>query len=192
MMTLTSATKNTKNATKAAVSVAMDAVLACDTGSMLALEREIGRGSFAKPTLGRVARELVRQGRIAEAVLVLTIRVTVADALAFLAPALTVAVGDIFVASWGYDQTNLDWYEVVEVSASGGTATLREIGATRVGGGTGYNHVAPRAGQYIGEAFKARVGKGYRGQAYINDPHDHHAYAWDGFAKHETASGYGH
>lgn len=32
--------------------------------------------------------------------------------------------GDIFVSSWGYDQTNYDFYRVEKVSASGKTVTL--------------------------------------------------------------------
>ena len=33
--------------------------------------------------------------------------------------------GDIFVSSWGYDQTNVDFYEVVKVAAK--TVTLIPI-----------------------------------------------------------------
>lgn len=33
--------------------------------------------------------------------------------------------GDIFVRSWGYDQTNVDFYEVVKVAAK--TVTLIPI-----------------------------------------------------------------
>ena len=35
-----------------------------------------------------------------------------------------VEVGDIFAASWGYDQTNVDFYEVVGVTASGKSARI--------------------------------------------------------------------
>lgn len=36
-------------------------------------------------------------------------------------------VGKIFASSWGYDQTNIDFYKVVSVSPSGKTATLQPI-----------------------------------------------------------------
>ncbi len=36
-------------------------------------------------------------------------------------------VGMIFVHSWGYDQTNIDFYEVTAVSESGRQVTLREL-----------------------------------------------------------------
>ena len=32
--------------------------------------------------------------------------------------------GDIFVSSWGYDQTNVDFHEVVKVAAKTGTAQI--------------------------------------------------------------------
>lgn len=41
-----------------------------------------------------------------------------------------VQVGDIFVNSWGYEQTNVDFYQVV--ARSGVTVTLREIGYDRL------------------------------------------------------------
>ena len=36
-------------------------------------------------------------------------------------------VGDIFYSSWGYDQTNIDFYEVVGVTKSGKSVKIREI-----------------------------------------------------------------
>lgn len=42
-------------------------------------------------------------------------------------------VGDILCASWGYDQTNIDWYEVVEVVGKS-TVKIREIGAKQIPG----------------------------------------------------------
>lgn len=35
--------------------------------------------------------------------------------------------GDIFCWSWGYDQTNIDFFEVISVSASGKTVKVREL-----------------------------------------------------------------
>jgi hypothetical protein len=40
-----------------------------------------------------------------------------------------VKVGDIFRSSWGYDQTNVDYFQVIEVKNK--TLTVREIGAGR-------------------------------------------------------------
>ena len=44
-------------------------------------------------------------------------------------PVPTVKVGDIFVSSWGYDQTNIDYYKVLNVKNK--TVILAEIGQTR-------------------------------------------------------------
>jgi hypothetical protein len=44
-------------------------------------------------------------------------------------PLPTVNVGDIFVSSWGYDQTNIDFYKVLNVKNK--SAILVEIGQTR-------------------------------------------------------------
>lgn len=37
----------------------------------------------------------------------------------------TFKVGDILVSSWGYDQTNIDFYEVLKVTKS--TVSIREL-----------------------------------------------------------------
>ena len=36
----------------------------------------------------------------------------------------TVEVGSFFECSWGYDQTNVDFYKVVEISPSGKTVKV--------------------------------------------------------------------
>jgi hypothetical protein len=68
-------------------------------------------------------------------------------------------VGDIFVASWGYEQTNVDAYQVVE--KKGATVTLREIALQTVEGSQ-VSHgmadqVVPVKDAFIGEEFKKRL-----------------------------------
>ena len=65
--------------------------------------------------------------------------------------------GDIFVASWGWEQTNVDAYQVVE--KKGATVTLREIGLESVEGSEGFmsDRVRPAKDIFIGEAFKKRI-----------------------------------
>lgn len=48
-----------------------------------------------------------------------------------------VKVGDIFHHSWGYDQTQCDFYEVTAKTKSGATVTVREIGCRVVEGSEG-------------------------------------------------------
>ena len=69
----------------------------------------------------------------------------------------TVAEGDIYVASWGWEQTNIDAYQVV--AKKGATVTLREIGVQTVEGSESFmsDRVVPVKGQFIGEEFKKRI-----------------------------------
>ena len=41
--------------------------------------------------------------------------------------------GDYFYTSWGYDQTNIDYLVVTDVSKSGKTATCKMVSPIRVG-----------------------------------------------------------
>ena len=69
----------------------------------------------------------------------------------------SVKAGDIFVSSWGYEQTNIDYYQVVGIKDKS-TLTLREIGAKvveSIGYGTGRK--VPSKDNFIGEAFDKRA-----------------------------------
>jgi len=68
-----------------------------------------------------------------------------------------VTVGDIFVASWGWEQTNVDAYQVV--TKKGATVTLREIALKSVEGSEGFmsDRVVPVKDAFIGEEFKKRI-----------------------------------
>jgi len=68
-----------------------------------------------------------------------------------------VTVGDIFVASWGWEQTNVDAYQVV--AKKGATVTLREIGLKSIEGSEGFmsDRVVPVKDAFIGEEFKKRI-----------------------------------
>ncbi len=85
-------------------------------------------------------------------------------------------VGDILVASWGYDQTNIDYFEVTRV-VSGKTVEVREI-AQRVVESKGFmtETVVPVPGQYIGAVTQHRV------TVYDNIKLNSYKYAtkWDG------------
>lgn len=55
-------------------------------------------------------------------------------------------VGDLFRRSWGYDQTNVDWYEVVAVS--GKMVTVREITQERIYTGDMCGKTTPQPGEF--------------------------------------------
>jgi len=52
-----------------------------------------------------------------------------------MAEGVTVNVGDLFYNSWGYEQTNVDFYQVVSVKSK--TAVLRRINGKQVGNSAG-------------------------------------------------------
>jgi hypothetical protein len=60
----------------------------------------------------------------------------------------SLAVGDILRESWGYDQTNINYYEVVSVS--GKRVTVREIAQTSQETGYMSGRCSPKPGDYIG------------------------------------------
>ena len=56
-----------------------------------------------------------------------------------------IKVGDIFYTMWGYDQTNIDFYEVVAVRGS--RIDLRELHQQYVGHDGNYDSVVPATGE---------------------------------------------
>ena len=64
----------------------------------------------------------------------------------------TLNVGDILYSSWGYDQTNVDFYEVVQVI--GKAVAIRQIEKRVVSGNEYSEYVAPMPRKYIGPALK--------------------------------------
>lgn len=68
-------------------------------------------------------------------------------------------VGTIFYSSWGYEQTNVDFYQVVEIKGKS-TLVLKEITQSRVEGSEGNdccNVIANKDGFKDVEPFKARI-----------------------------------
>jgi hypothetical protein len=99
-----------------------------------------------------------------------------------------VKVGDIFRASWGYDQTNVDYYQVTE--KKGQFVTVREIAAIRVEGSGGHmcDRVTPDKDNFlVGDRFepKRRKIQGYKNSSGELSPcikaySFANAYLWDG------------
>lgn len=73
-------------------------------------------------------------------------------------------IGDILKSSWGYDQTNIDYYEVVAVKNQ--MIDVREIGQIREVDGYDCGKCAPVPGQYIGEVKRYKAQSGYGGKGY--------------------------
>lgn len=68
------------------------------------------------------------------------------------------AVGDVVENSWGYDQTNVDFYEVTEVKEK--SIVMREVkqNCSDHGGPSG-GSTQPRRGEFCGEPFTKKVGE---------------------------------
>jgi hypothetical protein len=160
-----------------------------ETGLNLFLVLVTKKELAASPVLG-IAYDMACAGRIAEALLALTEVMTLTEALNELA-ARAPEKGDIMECSWGYDQTNIDYYEVVKTTAS--SVWLKKLTKKVVGGGTGYDTVAPVPGSDAGKPVKmARWSKSpYFGYAAkVSDFGT--AFLWSGKPATETAAGYGH
>lgn len=67
-----------------------------------------------------------------------------------------VRVGDLFYSSWGYEQTNVDFYEVVALKGKH-TAVIRKISGEYIGGYSWSGEKRPERGHYTGEEITART-----------------------------------
>ena len=95
-------------------------------------------------------------------------------------------VGDIYYSSWGYDQTNIDFYKIVAKKGSK-SFMLQEIGQTVDSNGSSQDLVMPYENSYKGRPVMKRMGAyGFNLNSYSI------ATKWDGKPKHQTAIGYGH
>lgn len=103
-------------------------------------------------------------------------------------------VGDILYGSWGYDQTNVDFYEVVAVPGPQ-TVDLRELKQTRREIGSGGDKVKPATGpdRFVGETvYRKRVAPGFSGGDYVNSPAYGGLWKFEGEEKYATSFGWGH
>jgi hypothetical protein len=108
-----------------------------------------------------------------------------------------VKVGDFFYSSWGYDQTNVDFYEVLSLSASGKTAKVRQVATFAVSETANGSsvRVAPIPGSvhpYETKTLTKRIKAGYQGRPSFYVASYATAYLWDCTPKHETGTGWGH
>jgi hypothetical protein len=67
----------------------------------------------------------------------------------------SVSIGDIFCSSWGYDQTNVDFYQVVDVMNS--FAKLRPIKSKYASGDGWTGSVIPVKDDFSGDSFRKKI-----------------------------------
>jgi hypothetical protein len=94
--------------------------------------------------------------------------------------------GDILYGSWGYDQTNVDFYQVVQVKDK--SVVIRKVEGRTVKEERGADYVAAVPGKFTGPPMVKRVGPGgrVRIESYLS------VSKWDGRPKYQTAFGFGH
>jgi len=95
-------------------------------------------------------------------------------------------VGTILYTSWGYDQTNIDFYQVVEAGEK--SVVIREVAQKTVRQSRGADYVVAVPNKFTGPKMKKRVrpGNSVKIESYAN------ARVWDGKPKYQTAAGWGH
>lgn len=107
------------------------------------------------------------------------------------APDVTPQVGDILSSSWGYDQTNVDFYEVRKVMGS--MIVLQKVENKIVRDSVSTVYVVPALGQYKGAPIRRKVGPRWNGEGYtVNISSYAGASKWDGTPMGQTAAGWGH
>ena len=97
----------------------------------------------------------------------------------------SIKVGDIFVDSWGYDQTNVDFYLVTKKLKA--SIKIVKIGSKIVSTSIGTEMVVPVKDAVIGEE-RTKIPQ----DGYIKTSSYRLARLWDGKPMHETAAGWGH
>jgi hypothetical protein len=91
----------------------------------------------------------------------------------------TLEVGSILYTSWGYEQTNVEWFQVTEVYPSGKTVKVREIAGEVEDTGFMCGKTTPIKDSFKGEELVKRVQKG--DILRIDDVRS--AYKWQGQPK---------
>ena len=91
-----------------------------------------------------------------------------------------VKIGDIFYTSWGYEQTNTEFYQVTKVTAH--MVWLREVAKDTRPIRMMVDDVEPRRDVFVGEEFRRKLSRGFgRYSVRINDVAD--AWPWEGDSK---------
>lgn len=69
---------------------------------------------------------------------------------------LAAKVGTILVSTWGYEQTNVDYYEVIKASPK--MVTLAQLEKTTTAGETwGHHYSVPAPGKHCGKPFRRKA-----------------------------------
>ncbi len=98
-------------------------------------------------------------------------------------------VGDILYSSCGYDQTNIDFYKVLEITKSGKSAKIQMVGQkiTRDAGFMcEYVIPDPSVVHPHNRGILTKKIKEYKGKPYLNLNSYSGAFLWDGQEKYQS------
>lgn len=98
----------------------------------------------------------------------------------------TLVPGDVLYTSWGYDQTNVDFYEVTKV-IGGQTVAVRAVEEKVVSEDAHSEKVVPVPGKFVSPEMRVRVGIGDRAKIEGQSAHK-----WDGRPVYQTGPYGGH
>lgn len=102
----------------------------------------------------------------------------------------TLKKGDVLYSSWGYDQTNIDFYEVVEVVGKKSVKIQKINSAIQHRGDSGADYVVAASGRFSEDSEpmlkRVREGNSITLTSYSS------AHPWDGRELYETSPGWGH
>jgi len=106
----------------------------------------------------------------------------------------TLVEGDILECSWGYDQTNIDFFQVTEV-VSPRTVKIRGIQSQCIGNQSYQDKIVPVKDAFFPEGHY-KFGKEQTKRVNSSNSVSIYSFAsaskWDGRPAYQTASGYGH
>lgn len=87
-------------------------------------------------------------------------------------------IGDILDSNWGYEQTNVDFYEVVGLTPKG--VKIRQIESQRSYTGSMYGECVPVKGMYRGDVKTKQVKATSNGGIYLKLTSYSSAWKWNG------------
>ena len=100
-------------------------------------------------------------------------------------------VGDIMYSSWGYEQTNVDFYQVIKTTKTMVTIVRIESKIWHTKSGPGYIKRMPVPGSFVGKPLRRKV-QDYGSVPSVNINSYASASLWDGKPKDATMPGWGH
>ena len=93
-------------------------------------------------------------------------------------PLPVVKAGDIYVSQWGYDQTNVDYYQVMQVKAK--SAVLVQIGSNRTYTGPMQGVCVPDTSVVRGKSMTKRILALNEDETYFKLTSYSSAFRWNG------------